>query len=186
MPPEAKRILIIQGHPDPRELHFGHALANAYAEGATEAGHEISVIEIAKLNFPLLHSAHELEWQAPPESIQQAQSAIARCDHLLTIYPVWNGAMTAVLKGSLEQTFCPRSSFPISDQAKTWGFCRIEAAKGFERHIGARCCHHADARVRVSLVLSPPPRTEHAQAQRDRSYQGEPHWLRRVTTRCPA
>ena len=30
----ARRILIIQGHPDASQRHFCHALAQAYAEGA--------------------------------------------------------------------------------------------------------------------------------------------------------
>ena len=32
----SRRIAIIQGHPDPNGGHFGHALAQSYAEGAPE------------------------------------------------------------------------------------------------------------------------------------------------------
>ena len=35
-----RRIAIIQGHPDPAGHHLLHAMADAYAEGATVAGHE--------------------------------------------------------------------------------------------------------------------------------------------------
>jgi putative NADPH-quinone reductase len=34
-----KRIAIIQGHPDPAGHHLLHAMADAYAEAATAAGH---------------------------------------------------------------------------------------------------------------------------------------------------
>jgi hypothetical protein len=34
----ARRIAIIQGHPDPAGHHLLHAMADAYAEGAIAAG----------------------------------------------------------------------------------------------------------------------------------------------------
>lgn len=36
-----KRILVIQGHPDPDSTHFGHALADAYVQSARAAGHTV-------------------------------------------------------------------------------------------------------------------------------------------------
>jgi putative NADPH-quinone reductase len=36
----ARRILIIQGHPDPQCGHFCHALAARYAEGASDERRE--------------------------------------------------------------------------------------------------------------------------------------------------
>ena len=46
-----RRIAIIQGHPDPAGHHLLHAMADAYAEGATVAGHEVRRIEVAKLEL---------------------------------------------------------------------------------------------------------------------------------------
>ena len=64
---DTRRILIIQGHPDPAGRHFGHALADAYAEGAMAAGHEVRRIEVALLDFPLLRSqADWLKGAVPP------------------------------------------------------------------------------------------------------------------------
>ncbi len=57
----AKRIVIIQGHPDPAGHHLLHAMADAYAEGATAAGHEVRRIEVAKLVFPLLRTQVDFE-----------------------------------------------------------------------------------------------------------------------------
>jgi putative NADPH-quinone reductase len=45
------QIAIIQGHPDSAGHHLLHALADAYAEGAIAAGHEVRRIEVAKLEF---------------------------------------------------------------------------------------------------------------------------------------
>lgn len=78
-----KRITILQGHPDPRGQHFGHALADAYATGARVAGHEIKSIEVAKLDFPLLRSSEEFYQGPTPEGILPAQAAIRWADHLI-------------------------------------------------------------------------------------------------------
>lgn len=102
-----KRILIIQGHPDPEGVHYGHALAEAYANAAREADHEVEILSVARLDFGILRT--QLEWSRgePAPDIQKAQQAIARADHLVLIYPLWLGAMPALLKGFLEQTLRP-------------------------------------------------------------------------------
>jgi putative NADPH-quinone reductase len=56
-----KRILLIQGHPDAGARHLCHALADAYAEGARAAGHEVRTVDVAMLEFPVLRSAEEWE-----------------------------------------------------------------------------------------------------------------------------
>ena len=57
----ARRILLIQGHPDALVPHLCHALADAYAAGAHEAGHEVRTINVAELDFPLLRSQYAWE-----------------------------------------------------------------------------------------------------------------------------
>jgi hypothetical protein len=57
----ARRIAIIQGHSDPAGHHLLHVLADAYAEGAIRAGHELRRVEVAKLEFPLLRTQQEFE-----------------------------------------------------------------------------------------------------------------------------
>jgi putative NADPH-quinone reductase len=59
----ARRIALIQGHPDPAGGHFVHALAGAYEGAAREAGHDVQRIDVARLGFPLLHNAKDWEWQ---------------------------------------------------------------------------------------------------------------------------
>lgn len=103
----SKQITIIQGHPDPEGHHFGHALVAAYARGAAEAGHKVRVIDVAKLDFPLLRTKEDFDQKAPPDSISQAQQTISQSEHLVIFYPLWLGAMPALLKGFLEQLFRP-------------------------------------------------------------------------------
>ena len=102
-----RRILLIQGHPDPTGGHFCHALAEAYASAAARAGHEIKTIPVAALDFPLLRNAAQWENEAPPPSILQAQQAVAWGEHLVIVFPLWLGDMPALLKGFFEQVLRP-------------------------------------------------------------------------------
>ncbi|MGH8502724.1 MAG: NAD(P)H-dependent oxidoreductase [Gammaproteobacteria bacterium] len=106
-----KRITIIQGHPDSAARHFGHALADAYAEGAQAAGHEVRRIELARLDYPVLRAREEWERGQPPASIRQSQDSIEWASHLVIVYPLWLGAMPALLKAFLEQVFRPGFAF---------------------------------------------------------------------------
>lgn len=103
----ARKIAIIQGHPDPGHQHLGHSLAEAYQQGAEQAGHEVKVIDVAQLEFPWLRSKEEHENAQPPEAIQQAQDIISWADHLVIFYPLWAGTMPALLKAFFEQALRP-------------------------------------------------------------------------------
>ncbi len=105
------RILIVQGHPDPDPARFCRALASAYAEGATAGGHAVRTIDLATAGIPPLGS--RAEWEAdPPPAIAAAQAEIASAEHLVFVYPLWLGAMPALLKAFLEQVSRPGFAFP--------------------------------------------------------------------------
>jgi putative NADPH-quinone reductase len=106
-----KRILLIQGHPDTSARHLLHALADAYADGARAAGHEVRSVEVAALDFPLLRSEADWEKGALPTGLAAAQEAIAWAEHLVIFFPLWLGDMPALLKGFLEQVARPSFAF---------------------------------------------------------------------------
>jgi putative NADPH-quinone reductase len=112
----AARILIVQGHPDYRRPHLCHALARAYEEGARAAGHEVEVVEPARMAFPLLSSPAEWRHGSPPPQLAAVQDAIRGAGHLVFVYPLWLGGMPAVLKGFLEQVVRP--GFGIAADAR--------------------------------------------------------------------
>ena len=118
-----KHILLIQGHPDAGQRHLCHALEEAYARGASAAGHEIRRIDVATLDFPLLRSQHEWEQGELPPNLAPAQDAIKWAEHLVLFFPLWLGDMPALLKGFLEQV--ARPGFAFSREAKN-----LLAAKG--------------------------------------------------------
>ena len=103
----AKRIAVLQGHPDPAGEHFCNALADAYADGALAARHEVRRVDVAKLDFPVLHGAADFYEGATPAGVRGAQEAIFWADHLVIVYPLWFGHFPALLHAFIEQTFRP-------------------------------------------------------------------------------
>lgn len=102
-----RRILIIQGHPDPDGQRFCHALATAYADAAMAAGHELRSVCVAELDFPLLRRKQDWEHGEVPAALRPVQQDIAWAEHLVFFFPLWLGGMPALLKGFLEQVARP-------------------------------------------------------------------------------
>ena len=73
-----KRIVIIQGHPDPEAGHLCHALADAYAEGADAGGHAVRRIEVARLDVPLLRSKAAFDSGAPPAPARRPSRSVSK------------------------------------------------------------------------------------------------------------
>ncbi len=103
----SKRIVIVQGHPDTAGQHLLHALASAYTEGASAAGHDVRHIEVAHLDFPLLRTQAEFENGALPPALVQSQEDMRWAEHWVFLFPLWHGTMPALLKGFLEHIFRP-------------------------------------------------------------------------------
>ena len=137
----ARTIALIQGHPDPEGGRFGHALADAYREGAAGAGHDLHEIRVAELSFPWLRSPEDFEHGEPPPAIREAQATIAGAEHLVFVYPLWLGDLPAVLKAFLEQTFRP--AFVTEEPKGLSGF-------------GARRLKGTSARLVVTMGMPAP------------------------------
>ncbi len=116
----SRRILIIQGHPDPAGGHYLHALAGAYESAAEVAGHDVRVVDVAKLAFPLIRTREQFHDEHPPESIQDAQRSFIWAEHLVLCYPLWLGTMPALLKGFLEQLLRPGFAADTGGPGHPW------------------------------------------------------------------
>jgi putative NADPH-quinone reductase len=93
-------IAIVQGHPDPAGGQLCHALADAYAEGAHEGGHQVSRIEVAALDFPFMRSIAEPEL---PEALVGPKAALLAADHIVVIFPYWLKYIPTSLKAFFHQ-----------------------------------------------------------------------------------
>lgn len=107
----AGNILILDGHPDPSDERFVHALAAAYRDGALSGGHQVETIRVADLTFPLLRSQSEYERDEPVETVRRCQHLLTWATHVVILYPLWLGSMPALLKALLEQTLRPGFAF---------------------------------------------------------------------------
>jgi len=108
-----KRILIINGHPDPSSERFCAALALAYATGARAAGHEVRSLTLGTMDVPFLSSKAEFESGLPSGLIRAAQEDIRWCEHLVIVFPLWLGAAPARLKAFLEQVLRQGFAFEV-------------------------------------------------------------------------
>lgn len=107
------RVCLIQGHPTKGEGHFCHALADAYAAGAASGGHEVRRITVTDLDFPVLRDRMDWESGSPPPDIAAEQETIKWATHLVFVYPLWLGALPALLKAFLEQVARPGFAFTV-------------------------------------------------------------------------
>jgi putative NADPH-quinone reductase len=107
----SRHILIIDGHPDPASQRFGHALADAYAEGARAGSHDVRRIRVCDLEFPLLRASDDFRLGQAPPAIHNCQALLNWADHVVIIFPLWLGSMPALLKGFFEQMLRPDFTF---------------------------------------------------------------------------
>jgi putative NADPH-quinone reductase len=121
-----RRIVIIQGHPDADPRRFCRALVDAYIAGARDAGHEVRLLDVTTLDFPVLRTREAWERGPPPEAIVRAQDDVRWADHVVLVFPLWLGALPALLKAFLEQLFRPGFAFTGS------------LAQGGKRQLGGR------------------------------------------------
>lgn len=114
-----RKILIINGHPDPQS--FCLALADAYAEGAqAQDSVEVRRIDLCRLPFnPILQYGYRQRTELE-EGLLEAQELIRWADHLVFVYPTWWGAMPAILKGFIDRVFLPGFAFKYRENSPLW------------------------------------------------------------------
>ena len=140
-----RHIAIVQGPPDPARHHLLHAMADAYAEAATAAEHEVRRIEVAKLEFPLLRTQGDFETGALPPGLEQAREDMRWTEHWVFLFPLWHGTMPALLRGYLEHIFRPGFAMGIQEGGLS------EAAAG--RALRPHNRHHGHAGASLPVVF---------------------------------
>jgi NAD(P)H dehydrogenase (quinone) len=114
----SKRIFVILGHP--ANDSFCGALANSYINGAKAAGNEVQLIALGHLSFdPVLHNGYATIQELEPDLVN-AQAAITWAQHIVFVYPIWWGAMPALLKGFIDRVFLPDFAFKYQDESVFW------------------------------------------------------------------
>lgn len=113
-----KNILIINGHPNKVSINF--ALAEAYYNGAVNAGANVSLINIADLIFnPNLQFGYQQRMELEPDLISSLEK-IKAADHLVWVHPVWWGGLPALMKGFIDRLFLPGIAFKYRENSVWW------------------------------------------------------------------
>ncbi|WP_194766057.1 NAD(P)H-dependent oxidoreductase [Tamlana sp. I1] len=114
----AKKIVIINGHPDKESLNFGFAAA--YKKGALESHSEVQEIRISDLKFnPNLEFGFRKRTELEPDLLE-AWEKIKWADHLVWIHPVWWGGLPAIMKGFIDRVFLPGFAFQYRENSIFW------------------------------------------------------------------
>jgi NAD(P)H dehydrogenase (quinone) len=124
-----KRILIINGHPNPSS--FNYALAEYYKNGAIQSGAQVDMITIATLKFnPNLQFGYQKRIELEEDLIESWEK-IKIADHLVWIHPVWWGGLPAITKGFIDRLFLPGMAFQYRENSIWWD----KLLKGKTAHI---------------------------------------------------
>lgn len=99
----ARSVCVINGHPHADPGHFCHAIAQAYSDGASEAGLTVRQLSIASIKPECLLNPGDFEIGPDDSAIIQAQEFILASDHLVIVFPLWLGTVPALLKAFFEQ-----------------------------------------------------------------------------------
>ena len=114
----SRQVLVVLGHPCSDSLCAG--LATAYADAARAAGAQVRVLRLGSLVFdPLLHAGYRQVQTLEPDLVA-AQQDILWAQHLVWMYPIWWGAMPALLKGFIDRVFLPGFAFKYREGSSLW------------------------------------------------------------------
>lgn len=124
-----KKILIINGHPNPDSFNFG--IVESYKKGAETSAAIIESITITSLNFnPNLKFGYQKRTDLEPDLVESWEK-IKRADHLIWVHPVWWGGLPAITKGFIDRLFLPGMAFQYRENSVWWD----KLLKGKTAHI---------------------------------------------------
>lgn len=102
-------VLLVLDHPYAGS--FSHALLDAARRGASDAGHDVDVIDLAADGFDPAMSVSELDlWRsgrAGDPLVLDYQRRMLEADHLAFVFPIWWMTMPARTKGFLDKVLLP-------------------------------------------------------------------------------
>lgn len=123
-----RKVMIVVGHSQTNTLC--EALGKAYEKGARTAGHEVRFFQLSQMTFdPILRGGFRKEQALEPD-LRAAYEALAACDHLVIVFPLWCGDMPAILKGFIERILQPDLlARQNTENAMNWNIFRNKSAR---------------------------------------------------------
>ncbi len=78
------KLLVVNGHPDPRPQRYCHALCDAYRQGAQSGGVNARFLNVGSLNHPFAASPN-----SSSDDLAHAIQAIRWATQLAIVFPLW-------------------------------------------------------------------------------------------------
>ena len=155
-----KNILIINGHPDKESYNF--ALYKAYLKGAKDSNAEVDSINIIDIDFdPILKYGYRKRTDLEPDLLV-AQEKLKWADHIVWIYPVWWGAVPAIMKGFLDRVLLPGFAFKKREGSVWWDkfftgktsriICTLDQPPWFYSLINRSPSHYAMKKLTLNFI----------------------------------
>ena len=114
-----KKVCVIDGHPDPGEERYIHALCKAYSQGARSGGHRVETINVAEIAPQPLQTIEAFS-QPPSPIYREQQEKIEWADHVMLAFPLWLGSMPAATRALFEQIACGNFFLQTGGSETNW------------------------------------------------------------------
>lgn len=99
---------------------MSHKLAHRYAKAAREAGKDVTVVDVYRLDpiLPVQNYEDYSDWSRDKEPREHYQKMIAAADKIAIFHPIWWGGLPPLLKNFIDQTLTP--GFAYKYTSKKW------------------------------------------------------------------
>jgi putative NADPH-quinone reductase len=100
---QQRRILVVNGHPDPSPQRFCAALCDAYEEGAQRGGWAVKRLEAGALPFG---DTANTSGSIATRAVRDARSLVDWADRLTVVFPLWLDKPPPHLSAVFRQIVC--------------------------------------------------------------------------------
>lgn len=123
-----KKILVINGHPDP--WSYNEALAQSYMSVLKDKdGIEVKYLALHSLDFnPNLEYGYRKRTELEPDLLKALED-IKWSTHMVWIHPLWWLGLPAIMKGFFDRAFLPGLAFLHNPNGETVGLFKGKTAR---------------------------------------------------------
>ena len=184
----AKKVLIINGHPD--EQSFNFALSLAYAKGARSSGAEVKTLNLRDLDFRInLSQGYREKTELEPDLLK-AQELLKWSEHIVLVFPVWWGSVPALLKGFFDRALLPGFAFQYRKDSVWWDkllkgrsgriISTLDQPAWYYRWINGRPTYHHVKKMTLEFTGIKPVRSSYFGPIRNSKPEKREKWLAKV------
>lgn len=122
-----RKILVINGHPDPKS--FNHAIAQTYVDAAQLMGATVEYLALSELEFnPNLQYGYRKRTDLEPDLLQAIEK-IQWSEHIVWVHPLWWWSYPAVMKGFIDRVFLPGITYTLDENNGVIGLLNGRSAR---------------------------------------------------------